>query len=138
MMHQLAERASRELMPTNERVLDLRRLVRPLHVATEGMVILVAPGVASGPGWYYENDATARIELPPVAATTGVRVVLRVNFEAQEVRAIALMARTGDAIPPSGERIVGTVIDHPLASGLAHAGGFLFLVQDPDAERVIV
>jgi hypothetical protein len=124
--------------PETERVVDVRRLVRPLHVGSVGRDVLIAPGTASGPGWWYENDAMKRIPLPHVGVSTGVRVVLRVDWTEQQVFALALLATVGTQAPPPLVRLPGEVWDHPLASGVLGADDTLFLVMDPDAERVVV
>lgn len=86
--------------------------------------VSVAAGAAIVYGKYYQNTASLNLAVTsPVVGTTGLRVVLRVNWAAQTVRAAVIKNTDGTSAAPALVQTAGTTWDIPLATGTITTGG---------------
>lgn len=86
--------------------------------------VTVAAGAAIVYGKYYQTTAALNLAVSsPVVGTTGLRVVLRVNWAAQTVRAAVIKNTDGSSAAPAVTQTAGTTWDITLATGTITTGG---------------
>ncbi len=86
--------------------------------------VTVAAGAAVVYGKYYQNTASLAVAVTsPVVGTTGLRVVLRVNWTAQTVRVVVVKHTDGTSAAPNVTQVAGTTWDITLAVGQVTTGG---------------
>lgn len=92
--------------------------------------VTVAAGAAMVYGKYYQNTSSLAIAVTsPVVGTTGLRVVLRVNWAAQTVRATVVKNTDGTSAAPAVTQSAGTTWDITLATGTITTGGSISLTD---------
>ena len=92
--------------------------------------VTVATGAAIVYGKYYQNTASLALAVTsPVVGTTGLRVVLRVNWSAQTVRATVVKNTDGTSAAPAVTQVALTTWDITLATGTITTGGSISLTD---------
>lgn len=101
-----------------------------LAVSGASSPLSLAAGAAIVYGKYYENDAALNLAITtPVVGVTGFRVVLRVNWAAQTVRAFAVRNTDGLAAIPALMQNAGTTWEISLATGTIATTGAITLTD---------
>lgn len=101
-----------------------------LAVSGTASPLTVASGAAIAYGKYYQNTSNASLTVTsPSVGTTGLRVVLRVSWSAQTVRATVVKNTDGTSAVPSLTQSAGTTWDIPLATGTITTGGVIALTD---------
>lgn len=101
-----------------------------LAVSGASSPVAVAAGAAIVYGHYYENDASLNLAVTtPVVGTTGGHIVLRVNYAAQTVRAVAVRNTDGVNSTPARTQSAGTTWEIRLASFTITTGGVITLTD---------
>lgn len=101
-----------------------------LAVSGASSPLSLAAGAAIVYGKYYENDAALNLAITtPVVGVTGFRVVLRVNWAAQTVRAFAVRNTDGLSAIPALTQSAGTTWEISLATGTIATNGAITLTD---------
>lgn len=101
-----------------------------LAVSGASSPLAVNTGAAMVYGHYYENDASLNLAVTtPVVGTTGGRVVLRVNWAAQTVRALVNRNTDGLSAIPALTQSAGTTWEISLATFTITTGGVITLTD---------
>jgi hypothetical protein len=97
-----------------------------LAVSGAASPLTVATGAAMVHGFFYANDTPLNLTVTtPVVGTTGGRIVLRVNWAAQTVRAVAVRNTDGVNSPPALTQTVNTTWEVSLATFTITTGGVI-------------
>lgn len=91
----------------------------------------VASGGGVVRGFFYRNTANVDLTIPSPAADTGLRIILRADWSAQEVRATYILNTTGVTSPPALTQVDGTTWEISLATGTITSGGVMSLTSSP-------
>jgi hypothetical protein len=95
--------------------------------------ITVASGGAFVYGFYYQNTSNLSLSLTkPSVGSTGGRVVLRVDWTAQTVRAIARQSADGTSSAPALIQTPGTQFEIPLCTYTVSTGGTVTITDARD------
>lgn len=101
-----------------------------LAVSGASSPLAVNTGAAMVYGHYYENDASLNLAVTtPVVGTTGGRVILRVNWAAQTVRALVNRNTDGLSAIPALTQSAGTTWEISLATFTITTGGVITLTD---------
>jgi hypothetical protein len=108
------------------------RYLNALAVSSTGNNnVRVASGGAVTRGFLYRNTANVDKAINSPVADTGFRVVLRADWDAQEVRIAAVLNTTGVTDPPALVQIDGDTWEISLATGTITSGGVIAVTSAP-------
>lgn len=97
-----------------------------LSVSGAASPLAVASGAAIVNGFYYKNSASLNLAVTtPVVGTTGGHIVLRADYAAQTVRAVAVRNTDGLSAIPALTQVNGTTWEIRLASFTITTGGVI-------------
>jgi len=97
-----------------------------LAVTGTSSPVAVGTGAAFVYGYFYENDSSLSVSIPtPTTSTRIDRIVLRVSWSAQTVRATRIAGTEGSGSAPAMTQTANTTWDIPLANVSITTGGVI-------------